>query len=292
VKKPSGGRGRALVTGASRGIGKAVAKALVEKGWDVIGTCRNPRELAPADRIPGVSYVPLDLAREASIDSLTRSLTRAAGGVDVLVNNAGESPLGPAEEIPIKDLRAYFQVNFFGPARLTQGFLPGMRARRNGLIVFVGSIRSEVPTPFSSAYSAAKAAIKSFGECLRLELMGTGVRVAVAAPWYVRTGFPQKLMVKEGSPYAGALKNVKKVRDEMISKSQDPDLIARRVLRLVEAKDPPAFTVMGRRFLTFFIHHAPRRMVAAMSARTTGMRPVQERSFRIERRRDDPGTYA
>jgi len=275
MKKPSGEKGLAVVTGASRGIGKAVAKALVEKGWDVVGTCRNPRKLAPADRIPGVTYVPLDLARDASVDSLIRSLTRSGSGVDVLVNNAGESPIGPAEEIPVKDLRAYFQVNFFGPARLTQGVLPGMRARRRGTIVFVGSIRSEVPTPFSSTYSATKAAIKSFGECLRLELRGTGVQVAVAAPWYVRTGFPQKLMVERNSPYADALKNVKKVRDEMISRSQDPDLIAQGVLRLVETKDPPPFTVMGRRLLTFFIHHAPRRMVASMSARTTGMRPVQ-----------------
>ena len=281
MKKPLSEKGRALVTGASRGIGRAIAKALVESGWDVIGTCRNPRTLGPADRIPGVTYAPLDLAREASVDSLIRSVTRSAGGVDLLVNNAGDSPIGPAEEIPLKDLRSYFQINFFGPARLTQGFLPGMRARHRGMIVFVGSIRSEVPTPFSSIYSAAKAAITSFGECLGLELTGTGVRVAVAAPWYVRTGFPQRMIVAKRSPYAEAVMNVKKVRDQMISHSQDPDVVARRILRLVEGRNPPPFTVVGRPFLTFFLRHAPRALVASMSARTTGMRPVLERDFRI-----------
>jgi len=275
VKSLSGEKKRALVTGASRGIGKAVAKVLVEDGWNVIGTCRNPRALAPAERVRGVTYVPLDLRRDTSIESLIRSLARSAEGVDLLVNNAGESPIGPAEEMPLKDLRSHFQVNFFGPARLAQGLLAGMRARHCGTIVFVGSIRSEVPTPFSSAYSAAKSAIRSFGECLGMELAGTGVRVAVAAPWYVRTGFPQTLTLAKNSPYAEAVRNVKRVRDEMMSSSQEPEVVARQVLRLVRGKNPPPLTVMGRPLLTFFIRHAPRKMVAALSARMTGVRPVQ-----------------
>ncbi len=269
MKKASSTKGRALVTGASRGIGRAVAEALARDGWDVIGTCRNPKKLASADRVEGVTYVPLDLSREASIETLLKSVK----DVDLLVNNAGESPIGPAEEIPVKDVRGYFQVNFFGAVRLTQGVLPGMRKRKGGAIVFIGSVRSEVPTPFASTYSSTKAAIKSFGECLRLELLGTGVRVAVLAPWYVRTGFPQKLTVAKKSPYAEALTNVKKIRDKMIANSQDPSVVAKKVLAIARGKNPSPFSVIGKPLLTCFIHHAPRGLVARTSARTTGMKP-------------------
>ncbi len=160
--------GKALVTGASRGIGRAIAAALVGEGWEVTGTCRSPRGLAARDRVKGVRYLPLDLGKEKTI----QSLVQAVGDVDLLVNNAGESPIGPAEEIPMGKMREHFQVNLFGPAALMQAFLPGMRERRSGMILFIGSIRSEAPSPFSSLYSASKAAVRSFTECLRIELAG------------------------------------------------------------------------------------------------------------------------
>ncbi|HVP18841.1 MAG TPA: SDR family oxidoreductase [Spirochaetia bacterium] len=262
--------GRALVTGASRGIGRAVAEALAAEGWDVLGTCRSPRRLPAAERVPGVTYLPLDLKSERGIEAFVR----AAGDVDLLVNNAGESPVGPAEEIPIRKIREHFQVNFFGPARLVQALLPGMRARRRGMVVFIGSIRGEAPTPFSSIYSASKAAQKSFGECLRLELLGTGVRVAVVAPWYVRTGAQQELVMRKKSPYAEAVESVRRTRDRMISNGQDPRVVARAVLRLAKSRNPAPFTVIGKPLLTFLIRHAPRRLLARGMARVTGMRPV------------------
>lgn len=88
--------GKALVTGASRGIGRAIAAALVGEGWEVTGTCRSPRALAARDRVKGVRYLPLDLGKEKTI----QSLVQAVRDVDLLVNNAGESPIGPWKKSP------------------------------------------------------------------------------------------------------------------------------------------------------------------------------------------------
>ena len=264
--------GRALVTGASRGIGKAVAEALVREGWDVTGTCRNPRRLAAGDRVDGVRYLALDLSKERDITAVAR----AAGEIDLLVNNAGESPIGPAEEFPLRRMRQHFDINFFGPVALMQGLLPGMRERQKGTMIFIGSIRGEAPTPFSSIYSASKAATRAFTECLRLELMGTGVRAAVIVPWYVRTGLAQERFIAKKSPYAGSLESVSKEREKTIARAPDPGIVAAAVLRLARSRDPAPVTIVGRPLMTIFVRHAPRRLLGRMAARVTGMRPVDQ----------------
>jgi NAD(P)-dependent dehydrogenase (short-subunit alcohol dehydrogenase family) len=260
--------GRALVTGASRGIGSAVAAALAARGWEVIGTCRAPRELAAADRIDGVRYESLDLASEDSVERLAE----AVGSVDVLVNNAGESPIGPAEELPGEKLRGHFQVNLFAPVRLTQALLPPMREAGHGTIVFIGSIRGEIATPFSSAYSASKAAVRLFAEALRMEIGAHGVRVCVVAPWFIATTLPQEIIMRPGSPYAEALARVKRNRDQGIANAPGPQTVARVVLKLLDSRNPAALTVVGRPLVTLLMRHLPRRLVAAATMRTVGMR--------------------
>jgi short-subunit dehydrogenase len=262
------GRNTALVTGASRGIGRAVAAALLARGWDVIGTCREPQKLSPADRIGGVRYESLDLASVESVEALARKV----GDVALLINNAGESPVGPAEELPAEKLRGHFQVNLFSPIRLAQAFLPGMRKNGHGMIVFIGSIRGEVATPFSAAYSASKAAARSFAESMRMEMRGFGVRVCVVAPWHVRTALQQEIIAGSASPYAEALARVKANRDKSIAAAAGPETVARTILRLLDRRNPPAFTVVGKPFLTFLMRHLPRRMVAAATMRMVGMR--------------------
>jgi short-subunit dehydrogenase len=259
--------GTALVTGASRGIGRAIAAALAGRGWDVIGTCRDPKALAHAQRVGGVRYLPLDLAREKSVDDLVKKLP----AVDLLVNNAGESPIGPAEEHPIDRARESFQVNFFGPMRITQAVVTGMRERRRGLVVFVGSIRSEAPSPFSSIYSAAKAAARSFAQSLRMEVAEYGVRVSVVAPWHIRTTLPQEMLLRAGSPYADALRRVKANRDRSIGAAPGTDLVASKVMAIVASPRPPALTVVGRPLFTFLVRHLPPRIVERFSARMVGL---------------------
>src|SRR5699024_1902651 len=130
----------ALVTGASSGIGLATARALVASGCTVYGTSRRPGSIAESDRVPGVEYLPLDLTDPASI----RRCAAAAGDVDVLVNNAGESQSGPFEELPAEDLTRLFQLNVLGAVQLSQAVLPGMRARGYGRVVMVEIGRAHV----------------------------------------------------------------------------------------------------------------------------------------------------
>src|SRR5262245_15230473 len=115
----------ALVTGASSGIGLAVSRALLARGYHVIGTSRKPDAIAPELRIDGVDYRALDLTDNVSIESFAAQLP----DVDVLVNNAGESQSGPIEELPMDAIERLFQLNVFGAVRLTQLVTPGMRAR-------------------------------------------------------------------------------------------------------------------------------------------------------------------
>jgi short-subunit dehydrogenase len=212
-----------------------------------------------------VRYLPLDLANPRSVDSLARKLT----DVELLVNNGGASPVGPAEEAPAEKARELFQLNLFGALRLTQAVLPGMRARGHGTIVFIGSMRSEAPSPFSSLYSASKAAVRSFAECLRMEVRGFGVRVSTVAPWHIRTTLSQEKLVAPRSPYAEAVRRVKESRDRMIATAPEPRVVAKAVMKIVRSRRPRAFYSVGHNagLQAFLIRHMPRGLVEASSAR-------------------------
>jgi short-subunit dehydrogenase len=255
----------ALITGASRGIGRAIAAELAARGYDVIGTCRAPRKLAEADRIPGVRYVGLDLARQASVEAFIRKL----GDVDVLVANAGESSTGPAEEVPLRRMREIVETNFVSDVRIAQAVLPGMRERGSGAIIFVSSMKGEVPSPFSSMYASTKAALRAFAACLRMEVRRFGVRVSVIAPMYIRTTLPQDVQMSAHSPYAEAVRRVKESRDAMIGRAAEPEVMARLVARILARRAPRAFYTAGRfsRIQAFLARHLPRGMVEATMAR-------------------------
>ena len=258
-------KGTALVTGASRGIGKAIAAALAADGWKVTGTSRNPKMIAREDRGPGVRYVPLDFARKSSVEALARK----ARTFDLLVNNAGASAIGPAEEAPLEKVRALFDSNFFGAVRLTQAVLPAMRVRRSGTILFIGSMAGEAPRAFSAFYAASKAAIRLFSDCLRIEVKEYGIRAAVIAPYFIATTIKQDPQGKKGSPYAASVRRVKQVRDRILLSGFGPEAVAEAVMDVLGKKNPPSFTVVGRhaRLQAFLIHHLPRRVVESLSAR-------------------------
>jgi NAD(P)-dependent dehydrogenase (short-subunit alcohol dehydrogenase family) len=260
-------RGSVLVTGASRGIGRALARLLVSEGRRVTGTCRDPSALGEEDRLPGISWLSLDLADRASVDALVA----AAGDTDVLVCNAGMSLMGPGEEALAEKARLIFDVNFFGQARLAQGFLPLMRRRGGGKIIFVGSMRSEGPSPFSSLYSSSKAALRSFAECLRMEVSGFGIQVTVVAPWHVRTDLPQELVFAAGSPYEEALKRVKANRDGKLASGMPPEAAAAAVARIIRNPRPKSFYPLGKPFLSFLTRHMPRSVAEYVSARMFGL---------------------
>jgi short-subunit dehydrogenase len=252
-------KGRALVTGASRGIGKAVCEALVRKGYEVVGTCRNPGKLKKEDKVEGVAYLPLDLTEGRSIDSLVKRVRQ----VDLLVNNAGTSMIGPVEETKPEAAKALFDINFFGTMRLTQGFLGPMREKRRGTIVFIGSMAGETAVVFTSMYAASKAALRTMARTLRLEVREYGINVTVLAPFHIRTSIPQTRQFSDKSPYISKVKRVKESRDRQMAAAPGPRVVAGRLLQILEVPRPRFFYAVGKgaEMNAFLIRHLPRGMV-------------------------------
>lgn len=155
---------------------------MASEGWRVFGTSRTDR---PPE--PGITMLPLDVCSDPSVSDCVARVLEAAGAIDVLVNNAGYVHEGPLEAIGLEDLRAIFDTNFFGAARMVQAVLPGMRARRRGRIINVGSTAGLMPLPFYGAYCASKHALESYSESLRHELRPLGIDVSIVEPGFFRT---------------------------------------------------------------------------------------------------------
>ena len=233
----------ALVTGASSGIGKATAAALVARGYKVVGTSRQPASLTAEQRVDGVEYRPLDLGDEASIEALAGGV----GPVDVLVNNAGESQSGPFEELPPDALQRLFQVNVLGPVRLTQLLLPGMRERRRGRVVMVGSMLASFPLAYRSSYVASKAALKGFSDGARHEYSPFGVWLTTVEPGSINTGISQRRTkyISEGSPHRVEFERMLAALDRNERSGASAERVAATIVGAIEAPRPKAHYAVG-----------------------------------------------
>lgn len=257
----------ALVTGASSGIGRAIASALVARGYSVVGTSRDPARIPPDSRLAGVDYVPLDLHDTASIEALPSLV----GDIDILVNNAGESQCGPLEDLPIASIEELFQLNVFGPVRLTQLFLPGMRARHYGRVVMVGSMLASFPLAYRSSYVATKAAVKAFSDAARFETSPFGVWLTTVEPGSINTGIAERraTFLADGSPYAADFRTVLAALDRHSHAGIQPEVVAELAISAIEAENPrPLYAVGSQAPLLFALKRlAPRTVVEKLIAR-------------------------
>src|SRR5947208_15911694 len=176
----------AVVTGASSGIGQAAARSLVDAGFQVVGTSRNPASATP---VKGVTFLGLDVTSDESVRSLVGEVIEHFGRVDVLVNNAGLGATGAAEESSIGQAKEIFDVNVHGVIRMTNAVLPHMRANGGGRIVNVSSSLGLIRAPYMAVYAATKHAIEGYSESLDHEVREHGIRVLLVEPAYTRTGF-------------------------------------------------------------------------------------------------------
>lgn len=180
----------ALVTGASRGIGAAVARGLARHGARVVLLARGEEALRSlADELGGDAIVlPCDVrdatATERAIGTLTERLD---GGPDIVINNAGAFIIAAAHETSVADFRATLELNLVAPFELVRAFLPAMRKRARGHVVTIGSIADRAIYPGNAAYSASKYGLRALHEVLRTELRGTGVRASLVSPGPVDT---------------------------------------------------------------------------------------------------------
>jgi NADP-dependent 3-hydroxy acid dehydrogenase YdfG len=208
-----------LVTGCSSGIGEACARRLQQHGWVVYATARDPESLS-ALRDAGCRVLALDVTSEASMQAAVDRITREAGGIGALVNNAGYSQSGAVEAVPIDRIRQQFETNVFGLVRLTQLVLPGMRARREGRIVNMGSMGGRLTFPGGGIYHATKHALEAISDALRFELAGFGIHVVLIQPGLIRTHFTRTVTThldalgQTAGPYAYFTSEVDRITRE------------------------------------------------------------------------------
>jgi short-subunit dehydrogenase len=238
---------RVFLTGASSGIGLAIAKSLLDEGHEVWGTSRN---LEGIPKMPRLHAIRLDLADRLSIENAFNSALAEAGYFDVVINNAGAGHFGPAELLPMETIASQFQILVFGQIQLIQLALRHMQARGEGLVINVTSLASRLPVPFMAAYNAAKAAMASFTMSIQLELGNSRVHVVDLQPADIRTEFNQGVVksTEANLRYDTKIARTWEVAERNMKSAPTPDLVARHVLRLVNSVQPPPRITVGDAF--------------------------------------------
>jgi short-subunit dehydrogenase len=239
-----------LITGATAGIGRALALHLARRGFRVFATGRNLDELASLAReasSPVLETLPLDVTDRASISAAAREvLKRTDGrGIDVLVNNAGYGLSGPLEELDDAAVKRQFDVNVFGLLAVTRAFLPPMRERRSGRVLNIASVLGHMTIPFLGAYCATKYSVEALTDALRLELAPFGVHAVLIEPGTIRSGFEERAMGSFGaewnrSAYGPFVETAAKSIRASYRLAGGPEHVARAVERAVRARRPRA----------------------------------------------------
>jgi short-subunit dehydrogenase len=237
-----------LLTGASSGIGLAIAKSLVAQGYEVWGTSRNLERIPKMQRLHPIR---LDLADRLSIEHAFNSALAEAGYLDVLINNAGAGHFGPAELLPLETITSQFQILVFGQIQLMQLALRHMRPRGEGLIINVTSLASRLPVPFMAAYNASKAALASFIMSMQLELDDSRVRIVDLQPGDISTEFNQGVtQTTKTDRYDSKIAKTWETVERNMKEAPGPDLVARHVLKVINIVRPPPRITVGNVFET------------------------------------------
>lgn len=236
------------ITGASSGIGEALAYAYSEKGARLILSSRNEarlREVRDRCAEPGSHLVvPLDLRDTPCVGAGCAEVLKHMGHVDILINNGGVSQRSLAMETPLDIDRMIMETNFFGTVTLTKAVLPSMAQQRSGRIVVISSLVGRFGTPLRSAYSASKHALHGFFESLRAEVWGLGIGVTLVCPGFIRTNISVNALTGDGSP--------QRTMDEAQAHGMPPDACARKIIAAVE-KGKPEVYIGGRELMGVYI---------------------------------------
>lgn len=236
-----------FITGASTGLGRALAEALLLRGHRVAATARRKESIRDLeDRYPNAAItMPLDVNDHSAIAPVVRAAVEVFGSIDVAVNNAGYALIGAFEELTEPQLRAQLETNFFGAWAVTQSVLPIMRERRAGTIVNISSQGGIVGTPGTSAYSASKFALEGMSEALLSEVASLGLHVLIVEPGPFRTDMRRRSLeigdhrISDYPDYGG---NLRKLDGVQVG---DPRLAAEAIIAAVTSNQPPQRLVLG-----------------------------------------------
>lgn len=240
-----------FITGASSGLGKALAEAVLAKGWRAVLTARRPEALA--DLVAGhgdnALALTLDVTDADAVDRAVAAAEARFGRIDVAVNNAGYGYLAAIEEGEDAAIRAQFETNVFGLIGVTKRLLPGMRARRSGHIVNVSSLGGLVAFAATGYYHATKFAVEALSESLAQEVAPLGIKVTIVEPGAFRTDWAGRSMVESPVTIADYEETAGKRRalTRAVSGHQpgDPARAALAIIAAVEAPEPPLRLLLG-----------------------------------------------
>ena len=251
-----------IVTGASSGIGQAIAIQLRRSGWRVFGTMRRPD---PDRHEPDA--LSLDVANDESVQAAVAEVLARTGRIDAVVNNAGIDTLGAVEETTAQEALDLFQTNFFGVHRLVRAVLPAMRERKAGRLVTIGSIAGFLPIPFDAFYSASKHALEGYCESLEYEVRPFGIHTVLIQPGFVRTRIRSNLIRTKAriDVYAKDRQRVCDLLDRGVERGVDPVRVAEVVEDALNKPRPKLRMRVGMdgRVLHSLYHHLPTEVFAA-----------------------------
>ncbi|CAM5647753.1 SDR family oxidoreductase [Mycolicibacterium aubagnense] len=245
-----------FITGASSGLGQALAEAVLEHGWRAAITSRNSNVLnALASRYGERALaLQLDVTDNASIEQAVSAAEAEFGTIDVLVNNAGYGYLAAIEEGDDREIRDQFETNVFGLIAVTKRVLPGMRARRRGHIFNVSSLGGLVAFAATGYYHATKFAVEALSESLSHEVRPLGIKVTIIEPGAFRTDWAGRSMVESGTTIDDYAETAGKRREATRGASGrqpgDPARAAKAIISAFEADEAPLRLLLGAGALT------------------------------------------
>jgi len=252
-----------LITGTSTGFGRDAAETLAQAGYRVFASMRDivGRNQAPAEslRARKIEVVELDVTNDASVQGGVASVLKAAGRIDVLINNAGVGATGISEAYTTNQMRDLFEVNVFGVQRILRAVLPTLRKQGDGLVINIGSVLGRVTMPFGGLYGATKFALDAITQSYRYELSPFGVEVVLVQPSAYPTDIWSKTIVPSDAGCISSYGDLVKVLEnlgarigQMLSGENAPDAhdVAEALLKLVGEQKGfrPARVVVGNSF--------------------------------------------
>lgn len=260
-----------LVTGASSGIGKAIALLLSQKGYKVYGTSRRPVDAEQGDD-SSIRMLQMDVCNEESVKMAIDKIIEAEGELGIVINNAGMGIAGSVEDTSHQEAFLQFDTNFFGVHTVIRQVLPNMRKLKRGLIINMSSVGAVFPIPYQSMYVASKAAVEGMSGSLRNELRPFGINVAIVEPGDTKTGFTaSRVFVKaadDNSAYEEYCKKSIRVMERDENNGPEPIVVARVVEKIINRKNPPLTVAVGAQYklLVLLKRLIPKRLEAFIVA--------------------------
>lgn len=241
-----------FITGCSTGLGRALAKRVLQQGHRRAVTARNLDQIEDfvAEYPTAAKTIALDVSDPRQVSEAVAQAEEAFGRIDVLVNNAGYGYLASVEEGEDDEVRAMFETNFFGLVALIKRVLPGMRSRERGHIINISSVGGLIGNPSGGYYNATKFAVEGLSEALAKEVEPLGIRVTVIEPGPFRTDWAGRSLKQTRSPLDAYAKTAGARRAEIASRSGkqagDPQRAADAIIKVVESPAPPLNLVLGK----------------------------------------------